>query len=231
MRIILIRHGDPNYEKDCLTELGHKQAAVAAKRLMIEGIDEIYCSPLGRARQTAAYFSELSGLPVHILDFMQEIRFGCEGALYDNKWNPWLGVDALVHEGQDLQTTAWREYPVFKDNFATIDADKIGEETDKWLAGLGYVREGLYYRCKKTPDSAESVAGAKEKTVIIFCHGGASAAFLARVLNQQFPYMCGILLNFPHTTITVLKFDDTPGQLSLPIIELLNDAKHIKDVK
>lgn len=51
MRIVLVRHGDPNYEKDCLTELGHKQAAVAAQRLLKEGIDEIYSSPLGRAHR------------------------------------------------------------------------------------------------------------------------------------------------------------------------------------
>lgn len=227
MRIILIRHGDPNYEKDCLTELGHKQAAVAAQRLLSEGIDEIYSSPLGRARQTAGYFSDLSGLPVHILDFMQEIRFGTEDALYDNKWNPWLGVQALVREGKDLQAPAWRQYPVFKENLATVDADKIGEEADKWLASLGYVREGLYYRNKNSPRSAD----AKEKTIAIFCHGGASAAFLARVLNQQFPYMCGVLLHFPHTTITDLRFDETPDVLSLPIIELMNDARHIRGVK
>lgn len=230
MRIVLIRHGDPNYEKDCLTELGHKQAAVAAQRLLKEGIDEIYSSPLGRARQTAGYFSELSGLPVHILDFIQEIRFGTEEDLYNNKWNPWLGVQALVREGKDLQSPDWREYPVFKDNLATVDADKIGEETDKWLAGLGYVREGLYYRNIKSADTAKS-AGDKEKTLAIFCHGGASAAFFARVLNQTFPYMCGILLSFPHTTISVLRFDETQDALTLPVIELLNDARHLQDVK
>ena len=58
MRIILIRHGDPNYEKDCLTELGHKQAEAAANRLLSEGIDGIYSSPQGRAMQTAEYFSK-----------------------------------------------------------------------------------------------------------------------------------------------------------------------------
>ena len=230
MRIILVRHGDPNYEKDCLTELGHKQAAVAAQRLLKEGIDEIYSSPLGRARQTAGYFSKASGIKdIKILDFMQEIRFGTEEDLYNNKWNPWLGVQALVRDGQDLQSPAWREYPVFKDNLATVDADKIGEETDNWLAEQGYVREGLYYRCTKTPGSVDQ--NAKEKTIAIFCHGGASAAFLARVLNQTFPYMCGSLLHFPHTTITVLEFDETPGELTLPIIDLLNDAGHLKDVK
>ena len=224
MRIVLIRHGDPNYEKDCLTELGHKQVKVAAQRLLKEGIEEIYSSPLGRARQTAQAFSEASGISeIKILDFIQEIRFGREGALYDNKWNPWFGVNALVHEGKDLQTPSWREYPVFKENFATEDADKIAVEADKWLEELGYKREGFYYRNTRKDDT--------EKTIAIFCHGGSSAAFMARVLNQTFPYMCGVLLRFPHTTISVLKFDNTPGALTLPIIELLNDDRHLKDVK
>jgi len=221
MKIILIRHGDPNYEKDCLTELGHKQVKVAAQRLLKEGIDEVYCSPLGRARQTAQAFLDASGIDhMTILDFMQEIRFGVEGALYDNRWNPWLGVAALVKEGKDLQSDNWREFPVFKDNFATVDADKIAVESDKWLATLGYVREGAYYRC----------VNASEKTIAIFCHGGSSSAFMARVLNQTFAYMCGVLMRFPHTTINVLKFADKPGELVLPVIELLNDARHLADV-
>lgn len=39
MRLILVRHGHPNYEIDCLTELGHLQAEAAAERLCSEGID------------------------------------------------------------------------------------------------------------------------------------------------------------------------------------------------
>ena len=232
MKIILIRHGDPNYEKDCLTELGHKQVKVAAQRLLKEGIDEVYCSPLGRARQTAQAFLDASGIDhMTILDFMQEIRFGVEGALYDNRWNPWLGAAALVNEGKDLQSPDWREYPAFKDNLATFDADKIAVESDKWLATLGYVREGAYYRCAGVEGDAGSDGGEHEKTIAIFCHGGSSSAFMARVLNQTFAYMCGVLLRFPHTTINVLKFPEKPGELVLPIIELLNDARHLGDVK
>jgi probable phosphoglycerate mutase len=239
MKIILIRHGDPNYEKDCLTELGHKQVKVAAQRLLKEGIDEVYCSPLGRARQTAQAFLDASGIDhMTILDFMQEIRFGVEGALYDNRWNPWLGAAALVKKGKDLQSDDWREFPVFKDNFATVDADKIAVEADKWLETLGYVREGAYYRCvgvgseggAESGGSAGSGGAAREKTIAIFCHGGSSSAFMARVLNQSFAYMCGVLLRFPHTTINVLKFADKPGELVLPVIELLNDARHLADV-
>lgn len=36
MKIYFIRHGHPNYKKDCLTELGHLQAAAAAIELSNE---------------------------------------------------------------------------------------------------------------------------------------------------------------------------------------------------
>ena len=33
MRILFIRHGDPDYEHDCLTELGRRQALAVSERL------------------------------------------------------------------------------------------------------------------------------------------------------------------------------------------------------
>ena len=40
--------------------------------------------------------------------------------------------------------------------------------------------------------------------------------------------MCAVLLRYPFTTISILKFDKTPGNLTLPVIELLNDSGHLK---
>ena len=33
MRIIFVRHGEPDYVRDCLTDTGKEQAAAAAERL------------------------------------------------------------------------------------------------------------------------------------------------------------------------------------------------------
>ncbi|MCR5502408.1 MAG: histidine phosphatase family protein [Lachnospiraceae bacterium] len=222
MRLILVRHGDPDYEKDCLTELGHRQAETVAKRLLSEGIAEIFASPLGRARETAQHFSETSGIEeIHILDFMREIRFGKEDALYQSG-NPWLYVLDLVHEGADLQSPDWRNFPGFVDNTATVDVDRVQKETDKWLETLGYRREGLYYRC--TNDHM------KEKTIVLFSHGGSSTAFLSRVLNLPFPHLCVLLGRLNHTAITILRFGDTPGTLYLPIVEVASDSGHLSEV-
>ena len=53
MLFFYIRHGDPIYTPDSLTELGKKQANALAKRLSVYGIDKVYSSPSARARQTA----------------------------------------------------------------------------------------------------------------------------------------------------------------------------------
>ena len=54
MKLLLIRHGDPDYEKDNLTEVGKREAALLAERIAPMDITEYYVSPLGRAQATAA---------------------------------------------------------------------------------------------------------------------------------------------------------------------------------
>lgn len=223
MRLIFIRHGEPNYEKDCLTELGHIQAKLVAQRLLQEDIKTIYSSPLGRARQTAqAYLDACARTDVHILDFMKEIRFGTEEVLYDDRFNPWTGVNKLIEQGINLQDPDWREFPLFKNNTATVDVDFIAAQSDKWLSSFGYEKDGLYYLNKNTEENNDTYA--------IFCHGGSTTAFLSRVLNIPFPHLCASF-HLKHTGIVILRFDTTPGIRSIPLVELAGDILHIKDHK
>ena len=54
MRLLFIRHGEPDYEKDYLTEKGFREAEYLAEYLADVKIDACYVSPLGRAKDTAA---------------------------------------------------------------------------------------------------------------------------------------------------------------------------------
>ena len=67
MRLIFVRHGEPDYEKDCLTENGIKQAKSTAERLRGEDIRAIYASPMGRAIQTASFTAEMHGVEIQSL--------------------------------------------------------------------------------------------------------------------------------------------------------------------
>ena len=64
--------------------------SAAEEALKQEGIQKVYCSPQGRAQQTAQPFAELSGLKdIETLEFMKEIRFGSLEDLF-RKGNPWI---------------------------------------------------------------------------------------------------------------------------------------------
>ncbi len=87
MRAFFLRHGEsrsnaaadvvslPEEEGDVLSELGERQARAAAERIAAElDVGRIVCSPMGRARGTAAPIAELTGLEPEIWDWIHELR-------------------------------------------------------------------------------------------------------------------------------------------------------------
>ncbi len=58
MRIILVRHGHPDYTTDTLTEKGILHAKAAAERLKDEKVDIFYSSSCGRAYETCQYIED-----------------------------------------------------------------------------------------------------------------------------------------------------------------------------
>lgn len=223
MRIVFVRHGEPDYEHDCLTEQGKLQAEACAERLREEGIGQIFASPLGRAAETAAATSAVLGLPVQTLDFMRELHWGSlDGTPLFAQGHPWDQADELARQGIDLRDPAWREHPFFANNRVTAEADNVAEKIDGWLASLGYERNGLFYRCVRPDD--------RQATVALFSHGGSSAAAMGHILNLTFPYACAVF-HLEFTGITVIRLDRRPGSQTMPCLELANDGRHIRGTR
>ena len=55
MRLMIVRHGDPDYSIDSLTPKGWKEAELLADRLCKLDVKAFYVSPLGRAKDTASF--------------------------------------------------------------------------------------------------------------------------------------------------------------------------------
>ncbi len=218
MRIIFVRHGEPDYANDCLTETGRKQAAAAAKRLTIEGISEIYSSPMGRAYETASFTAEALGLPITKLDYMHEISWGGEGV--PENGHPWTLSDMMIKdEDFDFYHNDWRKHPYYEKNTATQYFDMVSAEFDKFLAGLGYVHEGTRFLCETD----------EQKTIALFSHGGSGACVLAHLLALPFPYVCTVL-PYEFTSIITLEFPVRKGEYIHPRIELFNDVMHNREI-
>ena len=221
MIIYFVRHGDPDYANDSLTELGHKQAAAAAQRLADSGITEIYASSCGRALLTAEYTATQLGLSVTPLDFMREIRWGSvSGEPILENGHPWFAAIALAAQGKKINNPNWQEDEPFSKSYIIEEAERVVTGFDGWLTRFGYTREGEYYRVTGT---------VTDKTIALFSHGGSSSVVLSHLLNIPLPQICGIF--HPEVTgITAFVLPDEPGQLIYPRILFLNDAEHIKSL-
>ena len=75
MRLILIRHADPEYPKDALTAKGRHEAALLAKRATNWNVDDVYVSPFGRARATAEPCLRAWGKTATTLDWVKEFFY------------------------------------------------------------------------------------------------------------------------------------------------------------
>ncbi|MBR4888289.1 MAG: histidine phosphatase family protein [Clostridia bacterium] len=221
MRIIFVRHGHPNYQLDCLTPLGQKQAEAVAKRLHEEKIDVVCASTKGRAMETAAYIAEDHGLEVNGFDFMREISWGSvdDESIFENG-HPWRTVNDMIAKGKSLLSPNWAQEEFFCRNKVVQYVQDVGDGLDAWLKTFGYEREGEFFR----------VNTEKNQTVVMASHGGSSSAALSRLFSLPFPYVVHTI-NPTYTAITIVELSGAAGTLAAPRFELMNDARHIQGIE
>ncbi len=196
MRILIIRHGDPDYVNDTLTEKGHREAALLAERLEKEDIKEIFVSPLGRARATAEYTLKKKGMEATVCPWLQEFPIlinrpdmadGMKHVIWD--WLPadWTKVDEFYDADK------WYSGPIFKDNGVKEAFERVTKGLDELLASHGYVREGRYYRAVES----------NSDTIAFFCHFGLECVLLAHLMSiSPMPLWHGFCA--PTTSVTTV---------------------------
>lgn len=179
MRILIIRHAEPDYAIDGLTEKGKREAELLSHRLEKECIAAVYCSPLGRARLTAEPTLQKKGMIAQYCEWLREFSYAKVNYPYPDK--PHIAWDVLPSymEEQPMlySSTAWREAEVLRDSEMPQLYDQVCGELDAVLARHGYVRDGFSYR----------VTCSNHDTIALFCHFGVTAVLLSHLMNCS-PY-------------------------------------------
>ena len=70
MKLIFVRHCEPDYSIDSLTDKGWREAELLTERMIKLPITKIYCSPLGRAKDTAKGTLVMLGMSAEICDWL-----------------------------------------------------------------------------------------------------------------------------------------------------------------
>lgn len=208
MLFFYIRHGDPIYNPDSLTELGQKQAKALMPRLTAYGLDKIYASSSNRAIMTAAPTAEALGIEPTILDWANEGHAFKELAVMTEegkrKWC-WAVPEfrrLFVSPEMTALGNKWYDHPIFEDTTIKEGYLRIANAADGLFASLGYVRdtEGDFYRVEKH----------NEDRVALFAHEGFGAAFLSHVLGIPYP-LYSSHFSLSHSSMTVIEFNNEDG--------------------
>lgn len=173
MKLLLIRHGDPDYAVDSLTEKGRREAALLAERIAPMDIGAYYVSPLGRAQKTAEYTLEKAGRTAEVLGWAREFDVliddgnGGRRIAWDMLPESWTAIPEYYDEDR------WLDVPVMKDAGMRAGIARVYDGLDALLARHGYRREGRVYRAVRP----------NEDTIALFCHFGVTAVMLSHLLG------------------------------------------------
>lgn len=217
MKLIIIRHGDPDYEHDSLTEKGWREAELLSYRTQKMGIDEIWCSPLGRAQDTAKATLEKLKMKAITADWLQEFagrttdpETGAEVLPWDFLPRVFTRFDAAFDYSRWLSTSLF-DTPSVKREY-----QKVCEGLDSVLAKHGYIRDGKLYRTEK----------GNTDTVAFFCHYGVESFMLSHLLHCTPMTFLQHFVALP-TSATVLSTEEREKGLAIFRCSTFGDTSHL----
>ena len=219
MRILLIRHAEPDYSIDSLTPKGHIEAELLSRRLVRYHIRDFYVSPLGRAKDTAAYTLKKFKKQAEELPWLAEFR----GSYLD----PETGNRRIV--AWDVKPRIWTSFPGVKDIstwceapvFATGDVRVIWLETvkgvDSLLSRYGYSKDGPVWKCTANDHSV----------IALFCHFGISMAILGYLTDVSPMVLWHKALCLPSSVTEIVTEERIHGEVSFRMTKL-GDLTHLE---
>ncbi len=218
MRILLIRHAEPDYTVDSLTPKGRVEAELLSRRLVHYDIRDFYVSPLGRAKDTAAYTLDRLNRTAEELPWLAEFRGRCMDPETGRKHLPWdlpPRFWSALPGAHDF--SSWTDAPLFDGS----DVRQIWEETldgtKKLLARYGFRKDGpVWCGENNTRD-----------TIALFCHFGISMAVLGILTDCSPITLWHRTLTLPSSLTEVVTEERVRGEVSFRITRL-GDISHLE---
>ncbi len=219
MLLYIVRHGDPIYETDSLTDRGKLQAEAVGKRMFDAKIDKIFSSPMGRAKETAEPACRLLGLEKNIEEWTHEIGDEILTPFPDGKMKSITLVQNTYYlENGNIDLPYDRTYECSGINQSNMESavkyiEKNGKE---FLERLGYHEENGVYRILRN----------NEEKVALFCHAAFSRAWLSVLLHIPLHIMWSSF-QYTHTGVTVVEFQNNENGITAPRCLCYSDVSHL----
>lgn len=218
MKILIIRHGDPDYAHDCLTERGRREAELLADRICAMDIKAFYVSPLGRARETASFtLKRLNRTATEcqwLREFAPSIRRPDVTDRRSIAWD-WLPQD-WTEEKDFYRRDLWMHHPVMEEANVPQEYQWVTENLDRLLAEYGYVRDNNIYRVER----------ANRDTIAFFCHFGLESVLIGHLTGISPMLLWHHTVAAP-TSVTTVYTEERRKGIALFRVGAFGDTSHL----
>ena len=221
MRLLFIRHGEPDYEHDCLTENGVIQAQKLRERLdKTENVAAAYLSSMGRAQQTGRIFLKGKIIPAKTCDWLREF----DVKVSDPDWPDPVPV-------WDLYPKNWTEISGYYDRkaFADVPAVKQSELVKRYTAACEGLDEVLAVNGLRREGGVYVKTDSHDKTIAFFCHFGITCVIISYLLGVS-PVIMLQGLSAEPTAVATLCTDDRFGDKVNFRLHGFGDISHLGNV-
>ncbi len=236
MNLVIIRHGDPDYEHDTLTEHGWTEAEVLAHRMEKMNVKDFYVSPLGRAQDTASCTLKQMNRTATTFNWLQEFParvFLDEAAtkesllaaypdrqIRDGRLTANVCWDVLpsylFRHPEYFHPTQWRDSEITHSGNLLSVYDNVVTEFDRLLASYGYVRDGELYRVEQP----------NRDNIVFFCHFGLECVLLSHLMNVS-PFILWHTTAFAPTSVSTIHTEEREQGTAIFRAAHLGDISHL----
>lgn len=218
MRLLLIRHGEPDYSGDTLTDKGKREAELLSRRMEKYDIRDFYVSPLGRAQETAEYTLKRMGREAETLEWLQEFRArhldpesGKMQICWDRKPRDWTAWP----ESYDVRR--WTEIPIFQGSDTAEVWRETTEGIDALMARYGFRKDGPVWKCDEN----------RAETIALFCHFGMEMAILGYLTDISPMILWHRFMCLPSAVTEVVTEERIRGEVSFRAVKI-GDLTHLE---
>ena len=218
MRILLIRHAEPDYTVDSLTPKGRVEAELLSRRMVCYDIRDFYVSPLGRAKDTAEYTLQKLGRTAEELPWLAEFRGRCPDPETGRMHLPWDLPPRLwssLPGAHDVRI--WTDAPLFEGSNVAGIWKETTEGADRLLARYGFRKDGPVWRGNANT----------RDTIALFCHFGISMAFAGYLMDISPLELWHRTLTLPSSVTELVTEERVPGEVSFRMTRL-GDITHLE---
>lgn len=217
MKIVFVRHGDPDYEHDSLTPKGWKEAELLADRLTKLNVRDFYCSPLGRAKATAGVTLNRLHREATVFDWLQEFPARILDPVSGERRIAWDFMPSYWTKRADLyDKDKWYLDSVMTTGNTEEIYKGVTDGIDSLLSRYGYQRSGGFY----------TIENGNEDTIVIFCHLGVEFAMLSHLLGISAPVLWQGFFVAP-TSVTILATEERQKGEAYFRCKALGDTSHL----